>query len=203
MAITYPLSLPSTPSFRSLLIMPEQVVPRIESPFTLQSQSYDYSGQRWKVEITYPPLSPDQYRSIKAFLLSLKGSQGTFFAGDPLDSAPSGVGSGIPVVNGDQLAGANTLNVTGFTATTTNILKAGDNFQLGNYLYTNLKDVSSNGSGSCTLDIWPNLRAGVANGTSITLQYPKSLFKLDSEEVVFSTGVDRVYNISFVGVEAI
>lgn len=203
MAITYPLSLPVTPSFRSLLISPEQVTPRIESPFTLQSQSYDHSGQRWKIEITYPPLAAADYRTIKAFLLALKGTQGTFFAGDPFDTAPSGAGTGLPVTSGSHVAGASTLNLTGFTATTTNILKAGDNFQLGNYLYTNLKDVNSDGSGACTLDIWPNLRAGVANGTSITLLLPKSLFKLESADIVFSTGVDKVYNVSFIGVEAI
>lgn len=182
--------------------MPEASTPVSESPFSFQQQVYDHGGQRWRIEVTYPPMDSATFRQLRGFLLSLHGTVGTFRAGDPFDIAPTGIATGTPVVDLASQTGY-TLNTRGWSVSTTNILKAGDNFQIGDYLYTNLKDVNSDGSGKCTLDIWPSLRISPADGATIITALPKSLFRLDRVDIGFSTGIDKVYNVAFSGVEAL
>jgi hypothetical protein len=201
MSITYPLSLPTAYSFESLQIGLETSVGRFESPFTYKQQTYDFGGERWMLNVSYAPLSADLARELIAFLASLAGVKGTFYANDPLMKTARGAASGTPLVKGASQTGRS-LITDGWTPTVTNILRKGDYFQIGSSLYLNLNDVNSNGSGEATLDISPPLRNTATDNAPLIVSNPKQVFRLDSP-ATWSTSKELVYDISFSAVEVI
>lgn len=201
MAITYPLTLPTTIGYNSLSIVPENSVGVSESKFNYKQQVYKNSGQRWVMTCQYPPLKREVAAELKAFLVSLNGPVGTFYAGDFLNSSPLGSVSGTVLVNGAGQSGQ-VLNVDGIGASLTNAFKAGDWIQIGNYLYMILKNVNSNGSGQASLDIWPALRSSPADNAAVTYSSPKGLWRLTASSG-WSANEAGFYDISFEAVEAI
>lgn len=203
MTISYPLSLPSGFSYKTLRVMAQNVSQVSESPFSLNQTIYDRDGEKWFFEIAYQPLTLEQARAVSAFLLSLNGQVGTFLAGDPLAAIPAGSASGVPLVNGGSQSG-HTLVTDGWTPSITNVLRAGDYIQISNRLYMVLTDTNSDGSGNATLDIWPNIRQPApADNTPITTSNCKGLFRLDTGTVEWVCSYQKVYEISFTAIEAI
>lgn len=182
--------------------MPENSVGIATSPFNFKQQIYKNDGQRWVLSVQWPPLTRAQGNALKAFLVSLNGVVGTFYAGDYLSVAPLGVVYGTVLVNGGSQAGQ-TLNIDGILpVSTSNVFRAGDYIQLGNYLYMILKDVNSNGSGQAALDIWPALRSSPADNSSVVYSAPKSLWRL-TENTGWAVNETGFYDISLEAVEAI
>ncbi|WP_296988204.1 hypothetical protein [Thalassospira sp. UBA1131] len=182
MTITYPLTLPASPGVQAIRWRPMSSVAVAVSPFTQQRQTQRNQGQVWQADITLPPI---RSRAVVgewiAFLLSLNGAEGFFKMGDPDNFGPQGVATGSPVVSGaSQIGGV--LVTSGWTASTTGILKAGDRIGLTSgsvmRLHKVLKDVDSDGSGNATLDIWPRVVSSPANGSPVELANPTSLFWL-------------------------
>lgn len=206
MTISNPVSLPTSPSFKSLTLYAKGAVGKNKSPFTLKEQIYLYEGCHWGIRVEYPTLTVLQAKAITAFLLSLNFGERSFFAGDPNASTPSGVASGTPLVNGASQVGYS-LATDGWNASVTNILKAGDYIQIGNNLFMNLTDVNSNGSGQATLDLFPsfgnNLRGSPSDNASIIVTNPKGLFRIDSDTVVWSTTEEKTYSVAFDAIENI
>ena len=205
MAITYPVAFPSI-GIKSMNIRAVSVVGASQSPFTGQQQVYKHQGQWWEAEVTLPPMKRDEAEQIAAFLLKLNGRYGTFTLGDPANTAPRGVGTGLPVVNGGSQTGGE-LITDGWTESTAGILKAGDWIQLGSgsatRLHKVLNDVTSDGSGNATLDIWPNLRSSPSDNAQITVISPKGQWRLSSNEVQYSIDEASLYGITFACVEAL
>lgn len=205
MAISYPVAFPDL-GIKSMNIRAMNVVGMSQSPFTGQQQVYKHQGQWWEAEITLPPMKRAEAEQIAAFLLKLNGRYGTFTLGDPANTAPRGVGTGTPLVNGGSQTG-NSLVTDGWTTSTTGILKAGDWIQLGSgsasRLHKVLNDVNSDASGNATLDIWPNLRSSPSDNDSITVTSPKGLWRLSSNDVNYSIDEASIYGITFACVEAL
>jgi hypothetical protein len=203
MTISYPLSLPSTPSFRTMRISAENVSQIVEAPFALNATVYERDGERWRFDMSFPSLQLADARIVQAFLVSLNGQVGTFLAGDPMAATPGGSVPGTPVVNGGGQVGK-VLSTRGWTASQSNILKKGDYIQIANRLYMVCNDASSDGSGISSLDIWPSIRqTAPGDGVTITTLSPKGLFRLDSNIVEWTGSYERFYEISFSGVEAL
>lgn len=99
------------------------------------------------------------WRNGTLFQIDHRGQRGLF-----------GVGSGSPTVNGASQTGAS-LVTTGWTATTTNILRAGDVILLPGItvVYDVTADVNSGAAGAATIPINPPLFAGTSptNGGAI------------------------------------
>lgn len=202
MTISFPLSLPTVVSFRNFSLAPQNAQARSVSPYSLKEQVYNHSGEKWRIQASYPPLTPTQAKEVIGFLVSLRAGVGTFLAGDPKMGSPIGSALGSPNVNGAGQIGT-ALNTAGWSASQTGVLKRGDLFQLENYLYMVLQDANSNGSGQATFDIFPRLRTSPANGAALTLTNPKGLFRLESESIGWSTSIDSVYDVGFTAIEAI
>jgi hypothetical protein len=173
------------------------------SPFTLKEQYYEYSGKKFRVSVQYPPMTAEQFKPVRAFLLSLRGSVGYFSMGDPANASPLGSAPGTPLANGTGTLGGNTFATKGWTPSQSNILRAGDEFQVESFCYTNLTDVNSDGSGNATLDIWPSLHTAVANNAAITTSAPKSLWVLDDDSVEWSVDAAQIYEVAFSATERI
>lgn len=205
MTISYPLTPPSSPSTREVAISIMHSVAISSSPWSFSQQVQDWGGQILRMEVSLPQLSFEEAMDWEAFLMALRGQKGTFYFGlnSGVYPAPRGTVSGIPVVNGAGQTG-NVLNVGGFTPSESNVLKAGDWFELNNRLYRNLKDVNSDGSGNATLDISPRLRIATSNGEALNFTEPKGLWRLDkNDNPILDVSVNKYHALSFSAIEAI
>ena len=209
MAITYPLDAPTNKTPAAIRLIARNVVGVSISPFTFKQQVYQYSGQRWEVDIQLPRMKREDAEEWVSFLMKLYGQKGTFLIGDPLGVSPRGTASttpGTPVVNGASQTGG-TLSIDGLPTSQTNYLRAGDYIQLGSagsaQLYKVLNDVNTNASGEADVDIWPNLRSSPADGASVILTNCKGLFRLSSNETTWSIDQIATYGIAFGAVEAL
>ncbi len=200
MAIAFPINLPDTDSFREARMTARTIVGMSRSPFTGVQQVQKFQGQWWEFECALVPMNRDTAEDWISFLLSLNGQEGTFLLGDPLGSVPRGVATGTPLIYGASQTGR-TLITDGWTASTANILKAGDYFQLGSGSETRLHKVltnaTSNASGQATLDIFPEIKSAYADNTAISTSNAKGAFRLTSNEMGFDLQQARKYGISF------
>lgn len=210
MAITYPLALPSTRLPASIRLLARDVVGAGESPFSLSQQVQHFGGQRWEADVSIVPVERsgiygDVAEEWVSWLLKLKGRYGTFLMGDPIGYVPRGTWAGSPQVAGAHAAGANTLSLDGFTAAAT--IKAGDYVQVGtgslSRLHKALSDVTADGAGLATLDIWPNLREALLDNAAIVKTGAKGVWRLPSNERSWNIEPPRLYSIAFTCVEAL
>lgn len=189
MSITYPLSLPAA-NISSIRIICRHVVAKNTSPFTLQEQVYIHPGARFEAEVTIPPMNREEREAWIGWLLQLRGGYGTFLMGDPDATAPQGVATGTPKVKGASQTG-NELVTTGWTPSTTDILKAGDYIQLSSgassRLHKVMDDADSDGSGDATLKLFPPLRESPADSAPIVVDDCKGVFRLASNAVEWET----------------
>jgi len=206
MAITYPLNLPSHTGIAKIDLRAVQVTAMTMSPFTYKQQVVVHPGQRWEAEISLPPMKRTDAEAWVGWLLALRGRSGTFLLGDPLATSPIGNGGGTPVVTGASQTGAS-LNIDGCTANQGTWLAAGDYIQLGSgsssQLYKVTQTASSDNLGDATLEIWPELRSSPADGATVTVDAPKGLFRLATNEVNWSINEASVFGVTFPAVEVI
>lgn len=205
MAIVYPITFP-TSAIQGVTIRSRNVVATSVSPFTGQQQVYKHPGQWWEMEVTMPAMKRADAEAVAAFLIKLSGQYGTFLLGDVANTAPRGVGTGTPLVNGASQTG-DSLVTDGWTPSTTGILKAGDWIQLGSAsstrLHKVLDDVNSDGSGNATLTIWPNLRSSPSDNAAIVVNNTKGIWRLANSAPDYTIDIGNIYGITFACVEAI
>ena len=203
MAESYPLTLPAQ-GIASVSLVAENRVAISESPFTYKQQVIRHAGQRFRANISYPPMNRAEAEEVISFLLRLRGIYGTFSMGDPSASTARGSASsspGSPVVASNGQTG-DELDISGAATSATGYLKAGDYIQVGSYMYKVLEDVNTSGAGAATLNIWPGLR-DYPNGSSIIISNPKSLFRLSDNQTNWSVDMARIYGVAFSAVEAL
>jgi hypothetical protein len=77
MAISYPLTPPAALEASSLSITGISATSRNVSPFTLQTQQYNWPGQGWLGSVECPPMQRAEAEQVLSFLLSAQ--RGTFY----------------------------------------------------------------------------------------------------------------------------
>jgi hypothetical protein len=206
MAISYPLALPTHTGIRSIELRATNAVAYARSPFTFAGQAFAYAGQMWQADVTLPPMKRADAEQWVAWLVSLRGSLGTFLLGDPLGATARGVATGTPLIKGGSQTGG-TINIDGATAGVTGWLKAGDYVQIGSggtaRLHKVLQDANSDGSGNVTLELWPHVRTAPADNAAVTVSSAKGLFRLASNEQAWSINEASIYGITFSAMEAV
>ena len=210
MAITYPLSIPTTIGIEQIELRANNVVAVSESPFTFVQQTVVHQGQRWEASISIPPVRKDLAEEWVAFLLSLKGRRGTFYLGDPNMAVPRGtVASGTSVTLASAAAaGDETVALTkSGPPAKSNVFLPGDYIQIGTgssrTLHKVLNTVDWDANGDGTADIWPHIRGTVSSGTSVVHQSPTGVFRLSSNVSSWSINNASAYGISFDAVEVV
>ncbi len=231
MAITYPLTAPTA------AIGPENISFRLVtadaisgSPFTFKQQVINLGGSRWEISISIPPVNRDTAEVWIAFLLSLKGRQGTFLLGDPMAATSMGA-YGLPLstyntlqldfstqvygftpysltpkIDGSSQLG-DSVDIKGLPISNSEVFKPGDYIQIGlgssATLHKVLTTTASDEDGKATVDIAPALRRPSVDGTDILVVSPKGVFRLKSNETEWSIDKASRYGISFDAVEAL
>jgi hypothetical protein len=189
MAITYPLTPPTALEASSLSITGISATSRNVSPFTLQTQQYNWPGQGWLGSVECPPMQRAEAEQVLSFLLSAQ--RGTFYFGDYANPTARGNVTGTLTV-ASATANTTTLGISGATGT----FAVGDWIQISTSLY---KVVQVNSSSS--VDLFPVLRASYAGGTAITYSSAKGVFRLAESSTQWSIDLAKFYSISFSVVE--
>ena len=194
MALTYPLSTPTSIGLESIELSAVNAVATSSSPFTYKQQIISHGGQKWQASVSIPPVRRDLAAPWKAMLVGLKGPTGTFLLGDPDYDTPQGTVSSC-VVSGT--AGEDLVSVV-----MTGSLLAGDYIQLGDGASAKLHQVLADQTGDGTLDIWPALRSTYSS-KSATFNAAKGVFRLSNNVTTWSINNTSAYGISFEAVEAV
>lgn len=202
MAISYPLSIPTT-GIRGIRLSARNVVGVASSPFTGSQQVFRHQGAWWEAEISLPPMRRADAEEWIGFLLACKGRSGTFLLGDPAGASPRGTWAGTPLVEGASQTGE-ALLVDGFSAGAT--VKRGDYVQLGSGAATRLYKVLTDATetaGAITLDLWPRLRESPGDNAVVTTSAAKGTFRLADNLASWDIDEALAYGITFAAVEAI
>jgi hypothetical protein len=211
LSLNYPLTPPQISGLgpQSIKFTMQNIVAETASPFTGSQQEQLWPGQWFEFEATMPRMTRAEAEQWLGFLGALYGKWGTFLWGDPLGAAPQGVATGTPLVSGSNLNGSNSLNTRGWNTGITNILKAGDYLQITagsgqpQRLYKVVLNANSDGGGNSTLQIFPNIRESLSDGTSIVLLNTAGTFRLSENPRTWDEDKTKTYGISFKGKEAI
>ena len=209
MAISYPLATPTSIGIESIELRAVNAVAVSQSPFTFKQQVIAHTGQKWEASVTIPPVRKDLAEPWVSMLTSLNGPAGIFVLGDPNGAIPQGtasLGAGTPRVNNSQTP-SDTINIRGLPSNRANFLIAGDYVQFGASstatLHKVLTTVSTSGTGTVSLDIWPSTRRTLADDEVVTLINAKGLFRLASTTTSWQINQSSTYGISFDAVEVI
>lgn len=126
--------------------------------------------QRWLIDAAWKDRTRAQFAPIFAFAVAQRGQYETFQIVPPEVAKPLGVATGTPVVSGVHLNGR-TIATTGWTASTTGIMKAMDFIKFSGHakVYMVVADASSDVSGNATLTIEPALMDSLSAGEGITV----------------------------------
>jgi hypothetical protein len=189
MAITYPLTPPSPFNLSRLSFTGVSATSRNTSPFTLQTQQYNWPGQAWLGSVDCPPMKRADAEEIVAFLL--KAQRGTFYFQDYANPTNRGGVTGTLTVS-TATANGTTLGISGATGQ----FAVGDWLQISTSLY---KVVQSNSSSS--VDVFPALRKSYAGGTAITYANAKGVFRLASPSTEWAIGEASIYGVGFAIIE--
>jgi hypothetical protein len=189
MAITYPLTPPSPFNLSRLSLTGVSATSRNTSPFTLQTQQYNWPGQAWLGSVDCPPMKRADAETVIAFLLAAQ--RGTFYFQDYANPLNRGGVTGTLTVT-TATANGTTLTFGGATGS----FAVGDWLQISTSLY---KVVQVNSSSS--VDLFPALRKSYAGGTSITYANAKGVFRLASPSTEWSIGEASIYGVGFAIVE--
>jgi hypothetical protein len=155
------------------------------SPFTFQTQQYNWSGQAWMGSVECPPMVRADAEEIVGFLLAAQ--RGTFYFQDYANPSPRGAVTGTLTVN-TATANTSTLGISGATGS----FAVGDWLQISTSLY---KVIIANSSSS--VEVFPALRKSYAASTLITKTNAKGVFRLADPKTDWSIELAGIYGIAF------
>ena len=142
---------------------------------------------RWEAMIKTSPLPNSEFRDLWAFINSLEGSFSNFELEIPRYSTPRGSHSGTPLAAALTVGGSKTINVSGYTASITNIAKAGDLIKFAGHskVYQITQDASSDINGDATLTLNTGLIEDVAFNEALTTNNVPFTFALRNDPQEF------------------
>ena len=157
-----------------------------------------YGSQFFTLDITLPSLSKDDAMDVFAFLKKQQNSFDKFDFTYPITNRGANRTQTDIVVNGSHSVGDNTIALSGFDASTSNVLKAGDLIKFANHtkIYMVEADLTSDSSGNATVTISPSIISTLANGEAVTVDQPNFKVYLDSD-VLYTTDASGLFSITF------
>jgi hypothetical protein len=204
MSLSFPITVPSgsNQGVTSVSWLEENTMVIKESAYSKVRQVQNWGGERWRINVAVDPMDRANAQAWMAFLSALRGGYGTFLFGDPVMRAPlAGAPSGTPLVKGAGQVGYQ-LAIDGCTPSGL-VLSAGDFFEVANRIYRSEVDVTADGSGEATIDIWPHARSPLDNAPLVFTDW-RGLFFLDTITTETTTTTKAgVWPINFSAVEAL
>tara|TARA_Y100000592_G_scaffold79118_1_gene124684 strand:+ start:37 stop:660 length:624 start_codon:yes stop_codon:yes gene_type:complete len=164
-----------------------------------------YGSQFFTLDITLPSLSKDDAMDVFAFLKKQQNSFDKFDYQYPITNRGANRTQTDIVVNGSHSVGDNTIALSGFDNSTTDVLKAGDVIKFANHdkVYMVTKDnsdppvnPSSDGSGNATVTIEPSIISSLANSEAVTVDQPNFKVYLNGD-ILYATDTSGFFAINF------
>ena len=186
---------PSSPAASDIQV--QSIEPTLVSTtISLKRQVRSRGGQRWMLNVSFPPMTWAEFAPIYAFSVKQKGQYETFTYVPPTISTTRGSSGETPVVNGAISAGAVTASVDGLTASTSNILRAGDFIKFSDHtkIYMVTDDMSSDGSGEATLNFHPSATEAISNNATITIASVPFTVSFQDDVREFGTNITNLYS---------
>lgn len=173
-----------------------------ESPLNKTVQTYELPGAKWLLTATWQNLCEADLRIFKAWMASLRGMAGRFYAGDLSYKRPRGCVTGAGKAYAAKSAGYNTLSTLWSLISTSNILLPGDYFQIGTELKIITEAASTNSLGLANLTFEPPLRSDVDIDDAIIISSPVAIFRLnDDQQDQINIDPDRHQSITIAATE--
>ena len=207
-SITFPRALPNLSEIQSISVHKKNVIAITRSPFTGVQQVQEHQGQWFEIDFQLVTKSSPEMAKWDEWLTSMEGMNKTFLTGDPSCQIPRGSAQdapGTPLVDGASQTG-DTLAIKGMPNNALYLLE-GDYIQLGATstakLYMVLTDLIADGSGTGTIDIWPNLRSSPADNAAVTVSSAVGVFRLKENTVSKPVQQGYFWTMNFTSMEAI
>jgi len=194
MAISFPLSMPTTKCAMTVEMRAINAVAIDQSPFAFAQSVHHWGGEMWQADITLPPMDRADAEQWNAFLTALRGQFGTFLMGDPRGKQSRGTASSATVTG--------TLGSASVSVVMTGSLLAGDYIQLGTGSDSTLHKVLDDQTGDGTLEIWPALRKARTSANA-TITDAKGLFRLATNDIGWTIDQLNKYGITLPAMEAL
>lgn len=139
---------------------------RVSVSHSQKRQVRSTGSHRWAIQMSFKNRSLSEYRQLEAFMDAQHGQAETFTIVVPATQQGSWVGA--PVVDGASQTGF-TLNLRGFTASQTGVVKAGDIFKTANIakVYRAVADANSDAGGLVAVTLNAQLITSPADGEGI------------------------------------
>jgi len=206
MTISYPFNdaLLLTPKPRRMVLRYMPLSNLSQSPFTGSIQAVQNpAAGLFALSLSFPPMELANAAKWVPLFNSLYGTFGTILLPMYGREAIQGSGAGTPVVDGDDQTGS-TLDLRGFTADATDVLKAFDLINISSKLYEVQRDVDADGSGDASVEIWPALRGSPADGTAVITSAVTGVFR-QKPDYEFNVDLNSAFHYGFgwEGVEAV
>lgn len=197
MALTYPLTFPTVNGesiIKSCNLKLVHSAAMTQSTTNYKQLITNYTNARWEAEITLRPLDRIEGMAFTAFITALGGVTQTFQFGNPLmvQTGRTASHSGSSTIG----VGSTTMAIT---LGDTNDLPAGSHFEVNNELYMTLEDISS---GSGFVSIAPALKTEVTAAQSLTIDLPKTSWRLSRNDIGWDINQAGFYDFSFNCIEA-
>ena len=157
-----------------------------------------FGAQYFAFTASMPPLKQDDAMDIFAFLQKQKGGFETFTIQLPIQNRGADKSNSSVAVNGAHSAGDGTIALDGFSASTNNVLKAGDLIKFSHSkVYMVQDNVNSNASGEATVSIEPNIVTTLADNESVVMNQPSLTVYLANDDILYSTDASGMFQIQF------
>lgn len=151
---------------------------QFQSPVSGAIQTLSRKGSYWKTRMMFRNLSGSDRSELQAFIAKLDGQTHRMRLEDygrvrnGAATSPQSV-----LVDGAGQTGYQ-IDLDGATANVTNFFKAGDYISFNNELHMVTADASSDGTGSLTVDIAPNIRKATENNDAVQIFNPFGVFMM-------------------------
>ena len=197
MALTYPLTFPTVNGesiIKSCNLKLVHSAAMTQSATNYKQLITNYTNAQWQAEITLRPLDRIEGMAFSAFITALGGVTQKFQFGNPLmvQTGRTASHSGTATID----VGSTTMAIT---LGDSNDLPAGSHFEVNNELYMTLEDIS-NGSGF--VSIAPALKTEVTAAQSLTIDLPKTSWRLSTNDIGWDINQAGFYDFSFNCIEA-
>jgi len=219
MAIIFPRTYPGF-GIRSSGFGLNRLQSAFEADATRQLQIQNFNAgltDRWEGIWTVKKLEQANVATLSAFLTSLNGRLGTFFAFDPDRRVPNGnisIGQGSitadntvitadsTIITADDGNGIITVNGSGQTGKSlnvimdsiTNALLPGDYLQIGTGFHMMVEPTNG---GTTTLEFEPVMRSSPVNGQQIIFINPVLIARLSTQFKQWDTDMNKIGELSF------
>tara|TARA_R110000824_G_scaffold31490_4_gene102414 strand:+ start:788 stop:1414 length:627 start_codon:yes stop_codon:yes gene_type:complete len=171
------------------------------SPFTGESQTYEYDKAIWSATVSLPPMRRDVAALWQAFFMKLHGRAGSFLLGDPDAKTAQGSITGDVTVTNAKAIGIDAIILTVAASNNgTVVFKAGDYVQFGTQgnsrLYMIVDNATASGS-RVTINIEPPLKLAISAGATVDYTAPQCVMRMDNNDLGWDANHISTYGISF------